>query len=266
MIKPNVLPLENVPNARDLGGYVGADGRKIKSHRLLRTGKLGKMTEKDKEFLLNYGLNIVIDLRSTPEIELLTDPKIPGVQHYDIAIHEAEKVGVPDETKEKLKKTYDKDQYAGFKVMLHQYRISVEKEHAQRAFHKVLEVLANNPDGATIFHCSEGKDRTGLTAVYLLYILGVDPYVIRNDYLYSNYMLDDYREFLDKKAQREGANDIVRANLRSLGSVKNEYLDTALLLIEKEFGGLDNYLHEYLKVDQALIERLRDLYLEPKKA
>lgn len=30
MIRPNILPLEHVPNARDLGGYVGADGRKIK--------------------------------------------------------------------------------------------------------------------------------------------------------------------------------------------------------------------------------------------
>ncbi len=46
MIRPNVLPLEHVPNARDLGGYVGFDGRKIKMHRLLRTGKLCQMTLK----------------------------------------------------------------------------------------------------------------------------------------------------------------------------------------------------------------------------
>lgn len=44
MIRPNILPLQHVPNARDLGGYVGFDGRKIKMHRLLRTGKLCQMS------------------------------------------------------------------------------------------------------------------------------------------------------------------------------------------------------------------------------
>ena len=87
MIRPNILPLQHVPNARDLGGYVGFDGRKIKMHRLLRTGKLCQMTEEDETFLLNYGLTKIVDLRSPKEIELAPDVVPAGVEHIDNPIH-----------------------------------------------------------------------------------------------------------------------------------------------------------------------------------
>ena len=148
--------------------------------------------------------------------------------------------------------------------MCHQYRKTVRSKHSQAAYHKFFEILANNEEGAVLFHCSEGKDRTGFGAYYLLHILGVDPYVIRNDYLYSNYGLNDYREKVDKLALADGANQYIRTNLRSLASVSHEYLDSALILINNEYGGIDNYIKEYLGVDQAMIDHLRELYLEPK--
>lgn len=265
MVEPLVLPIK-IRNARDLGSYTGIDGRKIKKHRLLRTGKLYGMSEYDKAYLKNYGLKTIIDFRTAEERKYMPDPKIEGVKHLDIAVHEDEKVGAPDQTREQLKKTYDKDQYAGFKVMCHQYRKTVKSTHSQEAYHRFFESLASQEEGATIFHCSEGKDRTGFAAVYLLHILGVDPQIIRADYLYSNFTLTNYRNQLDDKAVSEGANEIMRASLRSLASVANEYLDTALILINKDYGNLDNYLKENIGIDQAMISRLRELYLEPEKA
>lgn len=266
MIQPLSLPLTTVPNARDLGAYKGIDGRKIKTHRLLRTGKLVNMTQEDANYLVNYGLNKIVDLRTPTEISNWPDKVPDNVDHYDISVHEDEKVGVPDEKRETLRKMYDKDQYAGFKGMCHQYEITVNSEHSQKAYYKLLELLANNENGATIYHCSEGKDRTGFASLYILYILGVDLVTIRQDYLYSNYELADYRARLDKKIVKEGGNDILRACMRSLGSVANEYLDTALLLIDKEYGGMDEYLKNQIGVTQDMVEQLRNLYLEPKKA
>lgn len=266
MVAPLVLPLEHVPNPRDLGSYRGIDGRMIKKHRLLRTGKLFEMPKSDENYLLDYGLNTIIDLRTPQEIKNMPDTTPTGVKHLVIPVHEDEKIGVPDETKEQLRSAYDKDQYAGFKVMCYQYRKTVRSKHSQHAFHEVLENMASNQNGATIFHCSEGKDRTGFTAIYLLHILGVDLETIRQDYLYSNYMLNDYRAKLDKKARENGANEFVRANIRSLGSVANEYFDTAMILINKDYGGLDKYLHDEIGVDQDMVDQLRNIYLEPKKA
>ena len=116
MIRPNILPLQHVPNARDLGGYVGFDGRKIKMHRLLRTGKLCQMTKEDETFLLNYGLTKIVDLRSPKEIELAPDVVPAGVEHIDNPIH-GNQSAETDQKILQLKKTYTKDQYAGFKTM-----------------------------------------------------------------------------------------------------------------------------------------------------
>ncbi len=265
MIEPLVLPID-IRNARDLGSYVGIDNRQIKKHRLLRTGKLYEMSEYDMAYVKNYGVKTIIDFRTAEERKFMPDPEIEGIKHLDISVHEDEKIGAPDQTKEELKKEYDKDQYAGFKVMCHQYRKTVRSTHSQKAYQRFFESLANQESGATIFHCSEGKDRTGFAAVYLLHVLGVAPEVIRADYLYSNFTLTNYRNALDQKAASEGANQIMRASLRSLASVANEYLDTALILIEKDYGGLDNYLKEKIGIDEGMKDRLRELYLEPKKA
>ncbi|QNQ81251.1 tyrosine-protein phosphatase [Lactobacillus sp. PV034] len=264
MFEPLVLPLNKVANVRDLGAYYGFNGRAIKRHKLLRSGKLFRLPQDDMTFFENYGLKKIIDFRTSLECEKEPDSVPAGVEYIHLAVHEEKKLGVPDQDKEKLKKTYSFDQYAGFKVMCHQYRKTVRSTYSQAVYRKFFEILANNEDGAVLYHCSEGKDRTGIATYYLLHILGVDGYVIRDDYLFSNYELDSYRKKVDTLALTNGSNQYVRANLRSLASVANEYLDSALILINNEYGGLDNYLKESIGIDQAMIERLRELYLEPK--
>lgn len=261
MDKPNVLPFSSVPNARDLGGYIGADGRKIKMHRLLRTGKLNTISDQDMHGLIKYGLKEIVDLRSLEEVKNLADKPISGVVHVNDPVF-AKDLTQANVTIAKLNKAYDYDQYAGFKRMCLNYHEMISQPHAQRACTKLFERLAKVQDGAIIFHCSEGKDRTGMATVFLLTILGVDSEIIRQDYLYSNYLLNDYRAKRDKFAKEHGDNDILRANLRSLGSVANEYLDTALIEIDRDFNGMEAYLKNQLKVTSELKKTLQDLYLE----
>ena len=76
----NLLPVNSILNPRDLGGIVGLDGRKIKTHRLIRTGTLIRMSDEDIQFLKNYGLglnkcgiNLAVNLSSTkPKTTRLT--------------------------------------------------------------------------------------------------------------------------------------------------------------------------------------------------
>ncbi len=89
---------------------------------------------------------------------------------------------------------------------------------------------------------------------------------IRQDYLFSNLMLGKYQAMMNQKIVDEGGGVVLRANVRSLASVANEYLDTALLLIDEKYNGLDNYIKNILKIDDELIQSLRELYLEPKRA
>lgn len=232
--------------------------------RLLRTGKISRITDHDREFLHNYGLTKIIDLRSPAECDHCPDSKLEGVEHYNIpiSVDDNTKGGKKDLTK--VFATYRQDQYAGFSMMCERYKSHVLKEHAQHSLHEILELLANTEKGAVLYHCSEGKDRTGLVTVVILYLLGVDMETIRQDYLYSNYMLNNYRARRDQQMQAEGENLCFRANMRILGSVSDAFLDTALIAIEQNFGGLDNYLQEKIGVTPDLREALRDLYLEEK--
>lgn len=261
MQEPIVLDHIKIPNARDLGGYLGADGRKILKKRLLRTGKIIDLSNDDKKFLINYGVKTVIDLRTPSEYNVNPDTPIEGVEDVHIPVHRDAKL---DTKLIAMRQTYDKIQYAGFKSMCYQYRRSITEPFSQNAFKKILETLASQKDGATIFHCSEGKDRTGLTTVFIIYLLGVNWETIRQDYLYSNFTLRDYQAAMDKKIIAEGGNDILRSNIRSLAGVANEYLDTALLTIKQEYDGIDNFIHNQLGLDQEFIQEFRNLYLEVK--
>ncbi len=95
MINPNVLPLEKVRNPRDIGGYVGYQGRKVKMHRLIRSGKISNITSKDEKFLLDYGLTKIIDLRSPLECHKMPDSQIPGVELQSIWIFLLPKMTTP---------------------------------------------------------------------------------------------------------------------------------------------------------------------------
>lgn len=256
----HILPVKSIPNARDLGGYTGIDDRRIKSKKLLRTGKLNKLSGEDKQYLLDYGLKKVIDLRSKTETLTQPDVKIVNTIHIDDPIFAKDLTQANTKISD-LQKQYTKDQYAGFKRMCLNYHEAVNQKHAQQAFHKLIMELID-AKGATIFHCSEGKDRTGMATVFILNILGVNQEVIRQDYLYSNYLLNDYRAKRDLASRKLGESEILRANLRSLGSVSDEYLDTALIEIDRDYGGMKNYITKQLGITEEMKQALQELYLE----
>ena len=66
-MQAKVLPLKTIRNPRDLGGYLTQDGHKVKMQRLLRTGRICNLSRHDQQYLINYGLRKVIDLRSEKE-------------------------------------------------------------------------------------------------------------------------------------------------------------------------------------------------------
>lgn len=261
MFKANVLDLKSVRNPRDLGGYETTDNYKIKTNRLIRSGRISGISAADAAALKSYGLVKIIDLRTPYECSLTPDSEIPGVQHYNVSISydDTTKAAV---TLKELEKQYPSDPLAGFRQMCDSYRKNVLSAKAQSSFQQLFKIMAQTKTGAIMFHCSEGKDRTGLVTLFLLYILGVDMETIRQDYLFSNGMLDQYRADRDRRAAGAGANFNTRACMRSLGSVANEYLDAALIAIDEHYGSLDNYVEKQLGVSSTLKKQLRQLYLE----
>ena len=174
MTAPIVLPIKSVRNPRDIGGYVGFDGRKIRPHRLLRTGNMSEITPADEQFLLDYGLHTIIDLRSPAECKQNPDKELDNIKHYACPLSAEDNTGGHGLDMSKEFAEYRKDQYAGFKLMCRRYHRHILNKSAKQSFHHIIELIAENDDGAILYHCSEGKDRTGLVTIIILYILGVD--------------------------------------------------------------------------------------------
>lgn len=262
MFHPDVLPVKSVRNPRDLGGYEGFAKRKIKTHRLLRSGNISGITSQDEQFLLDYGLRKIIDLRSPSECKQNPDKSLSGVTHYLFPLSVEDNTdGEGDDMSEEFAH-YRVDQYAGFRMMCERYHKHILIKSSQESFHQVLALIANCDEGAVLYHCSEGKDRTGLVTIVLLYILGVDMETIRQDYLYSNFMLNNYRAVRDRHFKEAGENDKFRANMRILGSVANAFFDTSLITINENFGGLDTYIVNELGINKGMQDAIKEKYLE----
>lgn len=260
LLQPKLLAVTSVRNARELGGYVGWQGRLLKPGRLVRSGKLNRLTAKDAAYLRSYGLTTVIDLRTSGEIKREPDLLWPGVATKSISISSQE-VGHVSKDLAETKKRFASDQYAGFKHMCYLYREFITNEYSRHGLAQFLKAAAQNTEGTLLFHCSEGKDRTGICAVLLLWALGVDWDTIREDYLYSNFLLADYRKGVEHAGQAKGESVEMTASMRSLASVANEYLDTALLTIRREYGTMTAFFKKGLGLDQAFLDDLRTNYL-----
>lgn len=258
----NLLPITTAINPRELGGLTGLNNRKIQMHRLLRTGDLSKMSLKDRQLLKDYGVVKIIDLRSKSESISHPDPQIDSIQNISLPLSSEEGTLGGENNLKQEAKSYNENPHAAFKMMCDHYRDHVIAAHDQETVRQVLKILSETEKGAVIFHCTEGKDRTGFVALFVLYILGVDLEVIRQDYLASNEILTEYRAARDKEFQEAGKGLTFRANMRVLSSASDSLFDTILLTIEKEYGDFETYVRYVLNVTSELEDKLRELYLE----
>lgn len=91
------IPLESLPNTRDLGGIRTADGRSIRLRRLLRSGALAGISDADREKLLKeYNLKTVIDFRTDTEREEKPDPGWKACRLSSIRLRKRKRWGLPE--------------------------------------------------------------------------------------------------------------------------------------------------------------------------
>ena len=250
-------------NFRELGGYETLSGKKIKMHKLLRTGNLADLSPFDKQFLTDYGAKYDVDFRSKEEVDNQPDRVPDGVEYiYDPVFSE--------DLTNSSKSITDLDTQAhddadfGFNHMHYAYEDMIESEPAQKAYRKFFDVLLENTvDGeSVIFHCTAGKDRTGFGALLALSALGVPLNTIKKDYLLTNITTKDFVDSMVEHARQNGKNENVLQSIRDIQSVRSEYLDHAVKVLNDEYGGINNYLRDVMKLSSADIMKLRNIYLE----
>lgn len=250
-------------NFRELGGYETVTGQKIKYNKLLRTGNLADLTPQDVILLQNYGVKYDIDFRTEKEKDEHPDI-VPEGAHYEFDPVFGEDLTNASKGIFTLEKSAEKDPEFGFKHMFVAYEDMINGQTAQKAYRRFFEyLLANDKDKQVLlFHCTAGKDRTGFGAFLILSALGVPLSTIKYDYLLTNITTKDFIDGMLKQAAVAGSSNRVLQAINDIQSVYPEYLDHAVHVINDEYGSINNYLKNVMKLSTNDIIDLRKIYLK----
>lgn len=258
------IELNHTKNTRSLSDLTNKNGLKIKKHLLIRSDALNKIDASDQRILTEeYHLKRVIDLRCDNEVKNNPDIAIPGVEIILNPILPSQRVGV-------TKKGNDEEDFRDFieaihtngadssvQFMIKVYHEVVTSEFSTGAYQKFLRILLEDVSGATLWHCSAGKDRAGFATMILLYALDFDMKDIVEDYLSTNLYYQGNIEHFVKECG-EGYRDV----LKTIFGVRKEYVDVLLDSIRKTYGSFDAYLEKGLLFSKEDKEKLQAIYLE----
>ena len=248
---PRHIDFESVPNFRDLGGYRTQDGRAVAWRRLFRSADLQSMSRLDiARIKEDIRPRTVIDLR-TPreltkqrEISLLDEV---GARYHNVPLQPAS----PDYVKQETERFHDATDLGE----LYLYRIRQPK--FGQGLVDSLELIADCNNHPLVFHCSMGKDRTGVLAAMLLTAAGVIDEDIVHDYALSAPFTSEIRERMrnDPAAPPE---------LKELPDFQweasAESMTRFLALLRREYGSVAGYL-EAQGADSSLPRRLEEALL-----
>ena len=260
------LHTASIANARELGGLRMADGSTVRRGLLLRSAKLLPASHQDIAILqTQYHLGYIVDFRTPDEVSNAPDPVMDGVKQINLPIRFpvfSEAYNQAAFAAERL--AILKQAYADGELGQQMYATALQNEETlcqYRAFFDVL--LENQGRQAVLWHCSAGKDRTGLAAVLLLTALGAEEETVVQDFMLTN---DFYAGAAESARERYLAlypdDPEIADGLAALsGGVREEYLLTALDFLKTEYGSAEAFLREKIGLSDAETANLRTYYL-----
>ena len=267
---------EGITNALQLGGYINKEGKKIKDGVLIRTGALAAGTEEDLKLLSEkYHVSDIVDLRSSLEIMGAPEPEVEGAAYRNISVWEEmitsrlAASGSSDGAASAMSKLAEMSKAErnvylashGSSPTPEMYRTSLT-EAARKGFREFFDILLAKEDGkAVLWHCSQGKDRTGTASALILTALDFDMDTIMFDYLMTNECNAAIIANDDKEARELTDDENTLYNVSLMNGVDKPLLQSFFAECEKEYGSVMGYIKDGLGVTDAEIEQLKAKYL-----
>nr|WP_199157403.1 tyrosine-protein phosphatase [Pedobacter sp. ASV2] len=240
------VPVKGATNFRDLGGYETKQGTHVKWGKIYRSGEISKLTDADIQLLNQKHINFVVDFRGNDEVAKAKDRLPQGAGYIQLPAG-SENLG---NLMLQLPKLNSADS-----LMESFYS---QTSHLKAKYQPFFQALLQQPDSsALLFHCTAGKDRTGIGAALLLYALGVPEQTILEDYLLSNEYRKVENEQMIQGLVKMGVKEQVA---RDLAGVKQEYLMATYNAILSQYGSLDNFLTTEMGLSNADLVKLRKQY------
>ncbi|MFD1813863.1 tyrosine-protein phosphatase [Rhodococcus gannanensis] len=249
-VAPDAPRLASVDNFRDVAGtgtgYATPTGN-VNKGVFFRSNALSP-SDADLATLGNLGISTVYDLRSDEEIAAKADRLPEGATWVHMPIMSGntstgsvmDSIHTPDDAREMLRQAN---------------RSFVTGDFERGSFARLLTSFAET-EGAQVFHCTAGKDRTGWTSYLLLSIAGVDQQTIMDDYLLTNeYSKDSIAKTVAYIQGTQG--EAAAAIYAPLMGVEASYLQAGIDQLTADYGTVGNYLTTGLGLSAATVAAVK---------
>lgn len=258
-----LIPLKGVRNFRDMGGYGAANGQAIKWRRLFRSGHLSEFEGTSTQDNLPSLIRNVVDFRSGAEKKR---HPVHWPEGWTPAYHPTPIGGNAAAWVQELYERLSTSPFPA-KELRDQFILAFQTIPIANAagLARFFDILGETgEEDAVLFHCTAGKDRTGIAGALLMRALGVHPDDIMADFLMTNDAVDidtTSKDIAARMSKRAGRT-IAPEDVHPLVGVEPAFLEAAYKVMEKEFGSIDGYFTRALGQSEEKREKLRSLYLE----
>lgn len=249
----------NIDNFRDLGGITLANGLVIRDHMIFRSGELNGLSEQDKAELDKLGIECIFDLRSCDEVEYKPDYVPKGAEYFNVpAARTRRKMVVKPDSVVKMIPVWLPSAVSrgAFRARFkHLYR---KFPFENPAYKKIFQAMDEGKK--ILFHCTAGKDRTGVASMLILFALGADLDTVKEDYMLSNYYrIENNKKFVTQFAEYKHYKKY-RKILPMTGNVEMKYFDTAYKKIIRKYKTVENFLLQQYGIDGERINKWLQTY------
>ena len=267
------ITLKGIVNARDLGGCEVQGGRQVKTGRLIRSAHLADATDADIAYLESLPTTIVVDFRTPVDLKGKANRGIPGARYVNLPI-DASGNAAANATEEEIKKVTGRKKFEVKKVIVYaafnpkaraiakaMYPTLLFDPDCQQQYAKFLRLVLETENGAILYHCTQGKDRTGIASALLLAALGADRGTIVADFDATNRVYEkDVRKYSRRVKFWGGKEEEIDVVKSFLGANTDNFIN-ALDAIDKQYGSMEAYLKGPMGLTDADITTLRARYL-----
>lgn len=253
MTDTRVLPLHQVHNFRDYGGYATHGGGRVKSGILWRSGHHAEATQADLQAMEALALAHVVDLRGNGE-RASHPVRLPERFAGELLHFDGETAGLGPHM-EAVEGTLNAEE--AHRAMERLYASLPDRENLLWIIRRYFDALAKG-EGSSLVHCHAGKDRTGMAVDLLHHALGVHPDDAMADFLLTNSVGDQEARIAQSAPTiRARYGDVDDETVRVVMTVHERYLREARASVNERYGSVDAFLEAELGVDEAKREALR---------